>query len=608
MGEIVTANVCWKAYGSTKIPLLLTTQRTPSKPQIESARPVRSARTTAAVENGIRSMSITPPEQQVQTFGIEFEACLVYHEDVLRTILQDYQINHYVIVKGHPAAFGEQFQDSQLLDATVASQDCRIHYPSWALAVSADEGTTAQFDHVASNSGSFYRQDPNAPEQKQRVRKLFMEHLLVAKKALHSQSLPVNVVGTIGTQESLPLPRGGSERDRLVSRTANYTNWTLTNDFTLTGCLPSQIIASVKQVNDENIQQFDSHGLELITPVFHFDQFDASFDTIHKYIDAITNGRICQSMPSIWAGMHVHVGVSSDADDVESRKQNERFIRALLYLLLIHEDLITKCFPRSRSGEQAVSPCQEVEETTALDDISPEELERQWEEQSERERAEQERRDGLTPAEKETEHLAKELEGIRENERLVLEAEAELTNATEVQSNARYFAAQHSVAYPMEPETVWKIVYDSSYSTQELLESYQSVRERRTSDDRRIQSLNRGFMYNFSNLYEHMYTEPGEDGRRQKPTIEFRQHECCVEAETAKKWVCFLEALTKKASALGHGDVEARAGWSPYSSMGEFCGWLKLDWESRAYWQERCNTNHLDRPSAGDGWESECSE
>ncbi|KPI39772.1 uncharacterized protein AB675_3422 [Cyphellophora attinorum] len=556
MSDTVTASVCWKAYGHIQTSLLLTTRRTPSKSQIESVRPVRSARTTAAVENGIRSMSITPPEQQVQTFGIEFEACLVYHEDVLQTILQDHQINHHAIVKGHPTAFDEQFQDSQLHDATVASQDCRMHYPSWTLAVSADGELTAQFDHVASNRGSFYRQDPNAAEQKQRVRKLYMEHLLIAKKALQSQSLPVSVVGTIGTHDSLPLPTQGSERDRLVSRSADYTHWTLTNDFTLTGCLPSQIIASVKQVNDENIQRFDSHGLELITPVFQFDQFDASFDTIHEYIDAITNGQICHTMPSVWAGMHVHIGVASDADNIESRKRSENFIRALLFLLLVHEDLITKCFPRSRSGEQAVSPCRDVEETTALDDISPEELERQWEEETEREQAEQARQDALTPAEKEADHLTNELRDIRENERLVLEAEARLTNATEVQSNARHFAAEHSLAYPLDPNTVWKIVFDPSNSAQRLLETYQSVRERKTADDRRIRSLNRGFMYNFSNLYEHMYTEPGEDGQRQKPTIEFRQHECCVEAETAKKWVRFLEALTEKASSIGHGALK----------------------------------------------------
>ena len=536
----------------------------------------------------------------ITTFGIEFEACLVYGEQTLKSILNDYGINHTAIVKGHPLALNQSFPDTQILDSNIASENCRFHYPSWTLAVPHQQSIEDGFDSAFYNRGSFCRTDPEAPEQKQRVRKLFMEHLLIVKKALATSNLSANAFGRIVTGKEVSLPNNKDPGDRLVSSSADYSSWTITNDHTLAGLLPSQLINTLPEIDSSNINNFNSHGIELITPVFQLNTTGSqnAFASIKKHLNAIRSGKICQSVPSVWAGMHVHIGVSTDGEEQERVNRTENLIKHLLYILLLHEDLITQCFPRNRSGEQVEASDSATEESVEdnFDDLTPEELDRQWAEEEEADRAEKARVAALTPEEKEVEHMAREQEAIKENERLVLAAEAKLTNDKEVRSNARYFASQHGLAYPLDPREPAEIVFGKS-SKQELLESYQGLRQITTAEGEEAKSLHRGHMYNFSNLYEHLYNAPASDGKRQKPTIEFRQHESCVDAEEAEYWVRFLEALTKKAEAATEEDMTGDSVELPCSDIEEFCKWLGLDHDAVSYWTERWDRYNLERPS-----------
>lgn len=387
----------------------------------------------------------------ITTSGIEFEACLVYSEETLQNVLREYHINHMAIIKGHPLPYDASINTDGLLCPAFESERCRQHYPSWRLAVSCEE---ADLFHHMSNTSSF-------TQENQHIRRLFMEQLLVAKKALAMNDLKASVCGLICRPDILPGASSSSPGDHLVCPydKVDYTKWTLTNDCSLAGSLPSQIIAAINSINAGNIRQHNSSGLEIITPIFHFADLDASCDEIDAYLGAISNEKTCHAMTSVWVGMHVHVGVAAHI----SHSQNEAFIRNLLYILLLHEDLITQCFPRNRSGEDndnhnRTPPGSESSKNAGssidnlcsfFENLTSEELDRQWKDDKAA-ATEQARRNSMSDNELVAEHLAREQKAIAENERAVLAAEANHTNLWETHSNARCFAEKWGLEWPLE--------------------------------------------------------------------------------------------------------------------------------------------------------------
>lgn len=163
-------------------------------------------------------------------------------------------------------------------------------------------------------------------------------------------------------------------------------------------------------------------------------------------------------------------------------------------------------------------------------------------------------------------------------------------------------------------------------------------------------------MYNFSNIAEFidMDTVPdperekgkGEGKGRGKPTVEFRQHECTIDAKAAGRWVRFIEGVVRKAETLavldhlnplnrsddgdglGYGggkgsgnsdtngcanssacfnrdgngfgtrrrqanaadedeDIHEGLGFEVYTDIRRFCTWIGLDEEQGEYWVDR---------------------
>ena len=88
-----------------------------------------------------------------------------------------------------------------------------------------------------------------------------------------------------------------------------------------------------------------------------------------------------------------------------------------------------------------------------------------------------------------------------------------------------------------------------------------------------------------------------------KPTVEFRQHECTIDAEVVGRWVGFLSQITKKAERMAAAEATAEdvgdAGRKGVDggmaherigrkeSISDLCEWIGLGDEDRGYWVER---------------------
>jgi Putative amidoligase enzyme len=90
-----------------------------------------------------------------------------------------------------------------------------------------------------------------------------------------------------------------------------------------------------------------------------------------------------------------------------------------------------------------------------------------------------------------------------------------------------------------------------------------------------------------------------------KPTVEYRQHECYIDAESVGKWVYFVEGVVRKAEEIAAReeavDGAVNGGFAavgqarkytdmekfPMTDVRAFCAWIGLSEVEGRYWVER---------------------
>lgn len=170
------------------------------------------------------------------------------------------------------------------------------------------------------------------------MRRYVMEPLLVARDALANAQLPVNVFGWMETGMSVsnftPRTVEAGHGDCLIqlrNMNPDYQKWTLTNDHTLVPIRKIQLQARLDEIGQgDQLENWDSYGLELITPILRFDQKYAGFGKIGSYLSALKKDAKLDVLKSVWSTTHVHIGFDKETKDDFSW----RFLQHVAFILL----------------------------------------------------------------------------------------------------------------------------------------------------------------------------------------------------------------------------------------------------------------------------------
>ena len=528
----------------------------------------------------------TPRKGQAVTFGLELEFNIAFTEQAPVDTLDKHKIKYTHIQKEHLDS-----AHSSLLAAEDYSKTCRSRYPSWGIAMPLDAEdpytnpllTNATYNTAGKQSG-----------QPLRVRSYISEPLLLAQQLMEANMLHADVRAIIrnlcATQPEIPLPGSESRSDYLLTSSADYSKWTLTNDHTLIGSLKSQLLSHLpSKITASNADNWDSYGIELVSPIFSLSNKADATEEISSYLSSLSSSPSTEIIPSTWAGLHIHIGFAA----TKPEDLNLKTLQCLAYILLVHENLISSLFSSHCSGfEPTVSEPEEPEDPYA--GMSDEEFEEAWaRDQALMDAPETSSDDSpvnssftdsstcsFTTFDPDSQPPQTEQQKDADNEQQVLLAEKNFTNHQNKLSNARYLASLLGAPHPAPPSAIAKAIFSATDIT-----SLVHLLQRPKNEHRPDGDMYRGYMYNFSNILTFYQTGKG------KPTVEFRQHECCIDAQVVERWVNFTEAIVKKAENLAaNEDRNTHEEDFPKHNVEELCNWLSLAHEDKAYWTDRQRT------------------
>lgn len=250
------------------------------------------------------------------TFGVELEVILAFNRDFLRTNLLDTN-NDSAIVKSIP---DNVRRDLNLTNPVYLPE--RSKYMGWGLTTPTTYGDE---DH--------------------RRQGLFEEQL--AKYGYRGYA------GEILTLAKTLLPESVCVHDSVVRDYTDYRYWHLTHDNSLIGMSKRELASHSQSLGGmlDDIDNWDSHGIELVTRVLPFTL--SSFAEISAHLSALCGTTSTQhaAFATECCGLHVHVGLPTPADHEEGTPMPSfelPTLQHLAYILAVYEVSIRAFFPRSR--------------------------------------------------------------------------------------------------------------------------------------------------------------------------------------------------------------------------------------------------------------------
>ena len=394
------------------------------------------------------------------------------------------------------------------------------------------------------------------------------EPFFIAKRILTSHSLDVDICVCVDPQDSSyePVRFKGSKTDFKSAKLLRDNAWTLTRDASIIGLLKRQLVERSSVIPEKDVDIWDSHGLELVSPIFNLTSEGKreACTQLDARVQALKNGRTHDMLESIWAGLHVHIGLHVAKYKDEHNQKLRGILQHLAYILVAQEPLITSMFPKSRSGRPE-APC--GTDTNSSDDDD---------------------RNGIEVVEMDEQlnHSYRWTNAAR-SEDSVLAFEESYTGWANLKSN-RAWVDQQSVESGKQPSDANRRshIFQGSYHWPQIQEL----------DPDSGNEPARCYIYNFSNIRNYLAFNP-DTSSAEKPTVEFRQHECCLDVTKIRHWVEFLEAIFRKAEELyeqeGTGNTYLERHSSkygpefPFRSPRHLCHWLGLSDAECNYWEER---------------------
>ena len=224
------------------------------------------------------------------SFGFEVEGILVYHEDLLRQHLEPNTIIHKIL--------------------------------------SSDEERSQRFTKYSNSPWRSWaiKSLPNAVLEKYGTQALEITKKLLEKAAELGQLVPSAIIC--------------KDKDTMMT---DYTQWQIVRDNSIVALdrkKKTEVLTSHGVSADHD--QWDTHGIELVSPVYNLEQPNAAQQDIASLLaplrttqSSITTNETC--------GLHVHIGLPS------GKRFSIEVLRILAFLTIIYEDHLSLLHPRHRS-------------------------------------------------------------------------------------------------------------------------------------------------------------------------------------------------------------------------------------------------------------------
>lgn len=254
------------------------------------------------------------------TFGVEFEAVLAFHEDLLKKHLNTIG-NNSTIKKDIPEDIR---RDLKQVHSRYAED--RPKYMGW--------GLTAPTTYTGVN-----------PRRK--GQDFFQAHL---EKYTYR-----GYAGEIMTLAQSLLPANVRANDDADPQDGNYLSWYLTHDTSLVGAseeeLATHLQHSGRNILPTELKNWNSHPIELVTRVLPF--VPSSFDEIGRHLAPLHSKPEEQytTLVSGYCGLHVHVGVPVPENHIVGAAPPTfelPTLQHLAYILVMYEKSLNMLFPKSR--------------------------------------------------------------------------------------------------------------------------------------------------------------------------------------------------------------------------------------------------------------------
>lgn len=474
---------------------------------------------------------------QVGSWGVELEFVLAFHEDSLNEVLNEYpdatrprvvpddKVQHDIITGS--------FMYSEMVDH---GRFPPWRWPSNILEVPENDAT-AQGRGIQWDTWTGYRSRGDDTVAVHRT--YAIEPLLIAQKALHEANMPVEVVGST-TAPLAPHTPGESwdpeDLEKGIDYQGNttpssffddakhawlyrpkhlldYTDWLLVRDVSVWPSAKSEL-SSTLGLSSVDVQRWDSDGIELVSKKYDKQQLEEGCNDIGKIFSILSPkaGSQIRMMESVYAGTHVHVGLSWQ------RKSDIGLylLRHLAFIILGHEELISKLHDyRRRDVEKQISPIRpEFVIANSTSDgqsfVHPK---------------------NRTPDQRK----------IIAVEAGFLEHKQKYVSCNTLHSNLDAFKARRNIRKDQDiRRKLADFFFDPSLQSNDLFLHLQKLDKYRQPDHHCIVDF-----HHLADLHGYTYGENREKSAtpKAKPTIEFRQHGCTLDADEVKHWVKFLFAL-----------------------------------------------------------------
>ena len=550
------------------------------------------------------------------SFGLEFEHTFAFHDVLLLDILYEFKLDGEIldIIKDP-----RRIPHKHFLSISPPSHQ-RYRWPSWILLTTDNDygknrteskGTRANaFGHYLGKEGS---DDDlkDAKDAKFYLRPYLLEALLIAQKILGSKGFSASVNADKPEGGQKPLQLEGYDISEITSfADTDYYKWTLMNDSTLIGATKRELIRHIPFSIDE--LEWDSWGVELVTPVFKFSRLREAAGTVHNYLSTIRHsaGEIAPTIDdpkkspsdakhaafdSVWAGTHCHIGW-----DIKRLKEKDyvNLLKHLAFITMAQENMISSLHPRRRRGKgkplgdvRLLSPRRKLPFLTNLDE---------------------------------------EARLVTENEDRVADISRRYVAISETKSSRDKFKEwmdeQALDIYEVEivpdiyevtlkglAQALWDEP-DLNNKNQDKKQELERLRHALNFGNKSMRDYPRNNLIYYGNLIDTLREVVGsaDPSKISKPTIEFRQHAGCVlDANEIVHWVKLLFALCHFAEQQAEKPVapaseagKPQSRWerelSKYNvdpekltfelEVAKFFGsasWLGLDKDEVVYWTKR---------------------
>ncbi|KAL8714427.1 MAG: hypothetical protein Q9220_001760 [cf. Caloplaca sp. 1 TL-2023] len=314
----------------------------------------------------------------------------------------------------------------------------------------------------------------------------------------------------------------------------DFNRWVLMNDTSLVSATREDLA----EVLGHDDGHWDSAPVELVSRILSVDDKD-SFVEIDKFLNILKGDGVAkgyQAFTDQWCGLHVHIGLPSSSPSQQSPIFSLALLQHLAYITLIYEPLLSTLHPPTRRPPHPNSSLDLASNRSAFYE-EPDYSQVDWDDLSDSGYASDESRCGSFDLANLSRRNSREENTERHTQSPTNEADEFTTTQQERE-------AQEDLNDELRlRRRARRLLFFSAAEDGKVMSIMELAR-----------LMNEG---NKSRIINWMYLTRHEDGREGGRTVEFRQHEGCLDGREVRMWVQFCAGLVRWAERVA-GEWEAR--------------------------------------------------